>query len=71
MEDAEKVVRYPAKDTAADSSISFHALRVIEEAVLTEVSEKSQEGFLCDVFRPPGIPPFSQEVLKHWEVKLF
>lgn len=46
-------------------------LRIIEQAVLAEVSEESQEGFLCDVFRPSGIPRFSQEVSKHWDVKLF
>jgi hypothetical protein len=46
-------------------------LRVIEQAILADVSEKSQEGFLCDVFRPSGIPRFAQEVSKHWGVKLF
>jgi hypothetical protein len=47
------------------------SLRVIEQAVLAEVSEESQEGLLCDVFRPSGIPRFSQEVSKHWDAKLF
>jgi hypothetical protein len=46
-------------------------LRVIEQAVLAQVSEESQEGFLCDVFRPSGIPRFSQKVSKHWDSKLF
>ena len=33
--------------------------------------EESQKGFLCDVFRASGIPRFSQELSKHWDVKLF
>ena len=46
-------------------------LGVIERAVLAEMPEESQERFLCDVFRPSGIPRFSQEITKHRDVELF
>jgi hypothetical protein len=46
-------------------------LGVIEHAVLAEMPEESQKGFLRDVFRLSGIPRFSQEVTKHRDVELF